>query len=127
MNRRTLLSSLGIAAASSVTCFSGVTNFGDWAVVIRGLQPALDLATWADRRRHGVVLCIDVARGRTTETVPGKRLTLTTPSRSLLDAILHRRNSRRRGRLVKPRGIVLRNRLGAAVYFGRERWTFEPA
>ena len=51
MNRRTLLSSLGIAAASSVTCLSAVTNFSPtkdtWVVSLESFR-----ASHADQMPH---------------------------------------------------------------------------
>jgi hypothetical protein len=49
--------------------FSGVTNFGDWDAVIRGLAATLDMADRADRARYGVVLCVCVGGSGTTEAI----------------------------------------------------------
>ena len=107
--------------------FSGVTNFGDWAAVIRGLQPhwmwQLGLIVVGMASYYASMLLVAAQLKPFQEKSP----TFTTPSRSLLDAVLHGRDSRRLSRLVESRWIVLRNRVGAAVYFGRKRWTFEPA
>jgi len=107
--------------------FSGVTNFGDWAAVIRGLQPhwmwQLGLILAGMASYYASVLLVAAQLKPFQEKKPF----VTTPSRSLLDAVLYRRDSRRLSRPIKSRRVVLRSRLGAALYFGRKRWALEPA
>ena len=107
--------------------FSGVTNFGDWAAVIRGLRAALDVATGARCGWCGDVLRVGVAGSRTAEAIPRKQPWFAAASQFVLDAVLHGWNFSRVRRLVEPRRIILRNRVGAAVNLGCECRPVEPA
>ncbi len=61
-----LVCAFGLFTGTGYFFFSGITNFGDWAMVIQGLQPHPSLANSADRRRD-----ISPTWGRWWRLVPG--------------------------------------------------------
>jgi hypothetical protein len=100
--------------------FSGVTNFGDWAAVIRGLQPhwmwQLGLVVLGVISYYASMLVVAAK----LKPFQGKDEGSRKASYAVLDALFHGWDSGHARRHAQPSRIILCHSVGAAINLGRK-------
>jgi hypothetical protein len=97
---------------------SGVTDFGDWAEVIGGLEPHLGLEGGTDRGGRGIVLCGDACGRARSESI---RECAGQAARIVLNSVLFASRACGGRRHFQPRGCALCDCFRASVDTWRER------